>query len=198
MAVKFSTFPKAFSQATTSQGYFPKRQLPKCAISQAATSQVCSRCSACHTPDVLVTTLGPYPNLDAVLAHPVACVAIWEVAVRKCPWKNSLAVCYKRNKFEYLMLVSIFIFLILCQILSLKQIFMIQGIVLVKCWSIYNIFILNSDGRGGGGLQLWNINIIKFRWQGRGVNCKMLIYLQCIHLKSGQGRWERLGKYIWL
>ena len=75
MAVKFSTFPKAFSQATTSQGYFPKWKLPKCAISQAATSQVCSSSSACPTPDVLVTKVGPYPNLDAVLAHLAACVA---------------------------------------------------------------------------------------------------------------------------
>jgi len=40
------TFPKDFSQMetyqmATSQGYFPKWQLPKCAISQVATSQVC-------------------------------------------------------------------------------------------------------------------------------------------------------------
>ena len=34
------TFPKDFSQVATSQDYFPKWQLPKCAISQAATSQV--------------------------------------------------------------------------------------------------------------------------------------------------------------
>ena len=183
MAVKFSTFPKAFSQETTSQGYFPKWQLPKCAISQAATSQVCSSSSACPTPDVLVTKVGPYPNLDAVLAH-IPCslrrirrsnqtfgklplgklnilevttweTVIWEVTLRKCPWKNSMAVCYKKNKFEYLMLVSIFIFLILCQILSLKQLFMIQGIFLVKCRSIYNIFILNSDGKGG--VALWKM-----------------------------------------
>jgi len=32
------TFPKAFSQVATSQGYFPKWQLPKCKISQATTS----------------------------------------------------------------------------------------------------------------------------------------------------------------
>ena len=37
----FRTFPKAFSQAETSQGYFLKRQLSKYAISQVATSQVC-------------------------------------------------------------------------------------------------------------------------------------------------------------
>ncbi len=35
------TFPKAFSQAATSQGHIPKLQLPKCAISEAAASQVC-------------------------------------------------------------------------------------------------------------------------------------------------------------
>ena len=34
------TFPTAFFQAAISQGYFPKRKLPKCAIYQAATSQV--------------------------------------------------------------------------------------------------------------------------------------------------------------
>ena len=34
------TFPKAFSQTATSQGYFLKWQLPKYAISQAATSQM--------------------------------------------------------------------------------------------------------------------------------------------------------------
>ena len=33
------TFPQEFSQAATSQGFFPKWQLSKCAISQAATSQ---------------------------------------------------------------------------------------------------------------------------------------------------------------
>ena len=39
------TFPKNFSQVTTSQGYFPKWQLAKCTISQAATCQVCPSCS---------------------------------------------------------------------------------------------------------------------------------------------------------
>jgi len=34
------------SQAVTSQGYFPKRQLPKFAVSQPATSQVCPSRSA--------------------------------------------------------------------------------------------------------------------------------------------------------
>ena len=34
------TFPKDFSQVSTSQGYLPKWQLPKCANTQAATSQV--------------------------------------------------------------------------------------------------------------------------------------------------------------
>ena len=40
------TFPQDFPQVATSQGYFPKWQLPKCAISQAATSQVCPSRSA--------------------------------------------------------------------------------------------------------------------------------------------------------
>ena len=40
------TFPKAYSQAATLNGYFSKWQLPKCAISQAATSQVCPSRSA--------------------------------------------------------------------------------------------------------------------------------------------------------
>ena len=35
------TIPKDSSQVGTSQGYFPKWELPKCAISQAETSQVC-------------------------------------------------------------------------------------------------------------------------------------------------------------
>ena len=34
------TFPKAVSQSATSHGHFPKRQLLKCGISQAATSQI--------------------------------------------------------------------------------------------------------------------------------------------------------------
>jgi len=33
------TFPKDFPKVATSQGYFPKWQLPKFAISEAATSQ---------------------------------------------------------------------------------------------------------------------------------------------------------------
>jgi len=40
------TFPKAFSQAETSQWYFPHLQPPKCAIYQAATSKVYSSRSA--------------------------------------------------------------------------------------------------------------------------------------------------------
>ena len=35
------TFPKDSSQVATSQGYFPKWELPECAISQAGTFQVC-------------------------------------------------------------------------------------------------------------------------------------------------------------
>jgi len=40
------TFPKAFSQVATFQGYFPNWQLPKCAITQAAASQLCPSSSA--------------------------------------------------------------------------------------------------------------------------------------------------------
>ena len=42
------TFPKAFSQAATFQGYLPKLKLPNSAISQAATSQACQ--SLCARP----------------------------------------------------------------------------------------------------------------------------------------------------
>ena len=41
-----ATFLMTLSQVATSQGYFPKWELPKCAISQAATSQVCPSRSA--------------------------------------------------------------------------------------------------------------------------------------------------------
>ena len=40
------TFPTAFFRAAISQGYFPKRKLPKCAIYQAANSQACHSRSA--------------------------------------------------------------------------------------------------------------------------------------------------------
>ena len=56
------TFPKDFSQVAISQGCFPKWQLPKSAISQAATSKY-----------VLAAALGPQPVLTAALgplAHP--------------------------------------------------------------------------------------------------------------------------------
>ena len=49
------TFPKALSQLATSHGYFPKWQLPKCAISQSATSQA----------------LGPQPILAASTRPPL-------------------------------------------------------------------------------------------------------------------------------
>ena len=39
-------FQKAFSKTSTSQGYFPYLSLPKCAIFQAGTSQVCPSRSA--------------------------------------------------------------------------------------------------------------------------------------------------------
>ena len=56
------TFPKNFSQVAISQGFFPKWQLPKSSISQAATSK-----------SVLSAVLGPQPVLTAALgplAHP--------------------------------------------------------------------------------------------------------------------------------
>ena len=44
------TFAKDFSQVATSQGYFPKWQLPKCVISQATLPK-----------SVLAAALGPFP-----------------------------------------------------------------------------------------------------------------------------------------
>ena len=43
-------FPKALSQEANSQGYFPKWQVPPCAIYQAAIFQVCSSRSALSPP----------------------------------------------------------------------------------------------------------------------------------------------------
>ena len=44
------TFAKDFSQVATSQGYFPKWQLPKCVISQATLPR-----------PFLAAALGPFP-----------------------------------------------------------------------------------------------------------------------------------------
>ena len=66
--------PMALTQVATSQGYFPKWQLPKCEISQAATLQVCPNCSArplaCSNLDqrsnhypILAAAFGPYCSL---------------------------------------------------------------------------------------------------------------------------------------
>ena len=54
------TFPKDFSQAATSQGHFPKGQLPNCAISQAVIYPVCPSRSARPPPllSVLAAALG--------------------------------------------------------------------------------------------------------------------------------------------
>ena len=49
------TFPKDFPQVATSQGYFPKWQIPKCAISQAVTFPAV----ALGPKPVLAATLGP-------------------------------------------------------------------------------------------------------------------------------------------
>ena len=46
------TLPKDFSQVATSQEYFPKWKLPNCAISQAATSQVCPSRSVRPPPPI--------------------------------------------------------------------------------------------------------------------------------------------------
>ena len=43
---KFRYFPKGFFPSDNFPRVFPKWQLPKCAISQAATSQVCPNCIA--------------------------------------------------------------------------------------------------------------------------------------------------------
>ena len=62
-------FPKPFSQAETSHGYFPKWQLPKCAISQAATTQVCPNRNARPSQPVLAELLGPIANPSCVTWH---------------------------------------------------------------------------------------------------------------------------------
>ena len=64
------TFPKDVFQVETSQRYFLKWQLPKCAISQAETSQVCPGCITWHpseprrsTPQTIrASALGPLGN----------------------------------------------------------------------------------------------------------------------------------------
>ena len=43
-------FPKALSQEANSQGYFPKWQVPPCAIYQVAIFQVCPNRSALPPP----------------------------------------------------------------------------------------------------------------------------------------------------
>ena len=67
------TFLKDFSQVGTSQGYFPTWQLPKCAISRVATSQMCNFPSG-NLPNVQFPKWQlPKPVLAAALgslAHP--------------------------------------------------------------------------------------------------------------------------------
>jgi len=74
MNLMLGTFPMAFSQAATSQGYFPKRQLHKGTfpsgnftrvLSQVATSQgyfpkwQLSKCAIFQAATVLVAAFGP-------------------------------------------------------------------------------------------------------------------------------------------
>ena len=68
-------FSKDFSQVATSQWYFSKRQLPKSAISQAATFQVCLSHS---TPPPSCSSRGarPLAHPSRSARHPIAtCVA---------------------------------------------------------------------------------------------------------------------------
>ena len=84
-------FPNDFSQVATSQGYFPKWQLLKCAISQAATSQVCSSRSTfkvqSSAPNCSLWCLRE-PNLTFGKLH------IWGVAT----WENTLGKLLLRKK----------------------------------------------------------------------------------------------------
>ena len=88
------TFPKAFSQVASSQVYFPKWQLPKCAISQAATSQS-SIAAALGSQPVLAAALGPicpFWPLGKFQIWEMANweIAIWEVALVKMPLEKYL------------------------------------------------------------------------------------------------------------
>ena len=90
------TFPKDFSQVVTSKGCFPKRQLSKCAISQAATSQF-------RPQPVLVLALDPLAHPSRSARPPLQPaapqkaesnlweVAAWEIAhLGSCHWKIPL------------------------------------------------------------------------------------------------------------
>ena len=101
------TFQKDFSQVATSKGYFPKWQLPKCVISQAATYQVCPCRSvwppACYSLGALPSSPSQ-PQCSAPLLHRGLPnhweVAAWEIAHLKVatweiltwgrrPWENA-------------------------------------------------------------------------------------------------------------
>ena len=69
------TFPKFFSQVATFKGYFPEGQLPKCAICQAATSQVCPSCSTWPPVCSSRSARPPKPILAAELAPPLQSAA---------------------------------------------------------------------------------------------------------------------------
>ena len=92
------TFPKAFSQAATSQGYFPKQNLPNCAISQAASSQAYP--SHIPRPHIMFQPQRSVPQPKNFQPN-LRGVAAWEIAqLRNChlgnchlgsrPWENTL------------------------------------------------------------------------------------------------------------
>ena len=62
------TFLKNFSQVATAKGYFPKWQLPKCAVSKAATSQVCPNPNA--RPPVFSSGSAQLPTHPSLSARP--------------------------------------------------------------------------------------------------------------------------------
>ena len=86
----FATYPNPYKVAT-SQGYFPMWQLPKCAISQAATSQVCPRRSA-RPPLQPVAPQRAKPNLLEVAAWEIAHLGSCHLGnwyLGSLPWENA-------------------------------------------------------------------------------------------------------------
>ena len=108
----YGTFPKAFFQEATSQWYFPKWQLSKCAISQTVISKVCP--SPKH---VLAADRGPLahpctlrrlkrPNLTFGKL-PLGKMYIWEVATWEVvTWEVALKKMSLVNYLEPLHLFS--------------------------------------------------------------------------------------------
>ena len=84
LTLMLGTFRKDFFQVATSQGYYPKWQLPKCAISQAATFQVCPNRSARPSLQLPSLTFG---KLTLGKFH-IWKVATWEIVNWEvCPWE---------------------------------------------------------------------------------------------------------------